>query len=553
MTSDRKPLLLRATEWSLRRLVRVWPLETREWAAAMATEAGEIENPWAALRWLLGGVLFFLRSVASHFLAWMRLPVGANSPLGAGGNRPAGLPRHSRLVTATLLLAAMALLLLPQGREALIAIRSSWSNSEMAASDKRAIEDLAARAIRERDARKLAFAAVSYPEPGKSNAWAEQAVAMDPALRWIYASHATRGMRWEIPESHLQALREFDPHNAFVYLLSADRIYRSKLFPLHDQGGATKSQINQILAGDSEWLGWMDEAARATRYENYVEKGQQLQQQIWREDRSFSPDVIAQSIQSQAWPDAGNLLAYGDLLIQRAREFHLEGRDAEAERSLQLLADFAERAGTIGRNQRDLNGWILETVRQKSLIELGTLYRSSGKTDRAVVVDVEVANLKKSRMERNSSHGQTFDSLISPFLWKGLFVQLSALAILLFAAISFLSLSSLEIDAVLQSKTVGMWSRIRCFVADYGPLVLLAACASLLLAYRPFEQAFAQFRSGATPVPTQGQMMLLLYSLHFASPTNLGSAFWWWMITLSLSALAMFILFRPLWKRRAAA
>jgi len=130
------------------------------------------------------------------------------------------------------------------------------------------------------------------------------------------------------------------------------------------------------------------------------------------------------------------------------------------------------------------------------------------------------------------------------------------LAILLFAAISLLSLSSLEIDAVLQSKAVGTWSRIRCFVADYGPFVLLAACASLLLAYRPFEQAFAQFRSGATPIPAQGQMMLLLYSLHSASPTNLGSGefnlFWWWLITLSLSALALFILLRPLWRRRTA-
>ena len=274
------------------------------------------------------------------------------------------------------------------------------------------------------------------------------------------------------------------------------------------------------------------------------------------EDRSLSPDVIAQSIQSEAWPSSGNLVALGDLTMQRAEEAHLSGRDTEAEQSLQLLADFAERAGWTGENQKDLNGLILQTIRQKSLVELGGLYESSGRSAQKILVDVEIASLKKSEMERQSSRAQDFESMIHPFLRKGFFVQISALAILFFASVSVISLFFLELRAVLPARTPRTRIYLRSFVADYGPWLLLTACVSLLVAYHPFEQAFVQFRSEPVPTFSEGQFMLLLFSLRMTSPTDLGAGntyLLWWVITLGLSALALFILFRPLWKRRAAA
>jgi len=554
MSTASKSIVSRATEWSLRRLVRLWPPETREWAAALAAEATEIESPGASLCWLLGGLMFLLRSIASHFLAWMRLPAGANSPLGpGGGDPPPRLPRHSRLVTASFLLAAFALLLFPQGREAVTAVRASWSSSEMSASDKGAIEDLAAQAVRERSARKLAFAAISYPEQEKSNTWAEQAVAMDPSLRWIYASHAAWGMRWEIPESHLQALREFDPDNSFVYLLSADRIYRKKILPVYDFGTPTRAQINQALASDPQWEAWMEKALEMPRYDNYEQKRYELQSRIWSEKRYLSPDVIAQSIESHAWPDTGNLIALGDLRIEYAKEARQAGNDVAAEFTLRAMLTFVDRVAASG--QRDSTIAALQNVELKCLTELEVLYKSEGRDQDTPTAAEKLAQLKKAQIAR-ASFLETHYSWIASFRWKAFAVQISALALLFLGPISALSLVVLEIAVSFPRANLGLLRGWTCFVVDYAPFVLLATSVTLLLFYRPFVHAFDTFRSGDLALTSQGGFVFLLYSLRFASPMNFEvgvSPFFWLLMTIALSCLALFILLRPFWKRRAAA
>src|SRR6266550_3196734 len=80
--------------------------ETRHWGQALAAELDEIEKPFEALQWALGGLLLFSRASASHFLAWLKLPVGSRlSPtsLLPGSSSPI-LPKRSRLFSAATLL-----------------------------------------------------------------------------------------------------------------------------------------------------------------------------------------------------------------------------------------------------------------------------------------------------------------------------------------------------------------------------------------------------------------------------------------------------------------
>jgi hypothetical protein len=48
------------------------------------------------------------------------------------------------------------------------------------------VEELAARAEKEKDASTLAFVALSTGDPKRAAALTEQAVALDPQLVWIY-------------------------------------------------------------------------------------------------------------------------------------------------------------------------------------------------------------------------------------------------------------------------------------------------------------------------------------------------------------------------------
>src|SRR3974377_1398436 len=115
MPSPRPPFAKAVAFKSLELAIRVWPAESRHWGQALLAETHEITDSVEALFWALGGVTVFLRSHLSHLLSLLRLSPGQGgsvASLQGGGNGPI-FPRHSRLVTAILLLCALALYLLP--------------------------------------------------------------------------------------------------------------------------------------------------------------------------------------------------------------------------------------------------------------------------------------------------------------------------------------------------------------------------------------------------------------------------------------------------------
>ena len=100
---------------SLTLAVNCWPASSRQWGQAMLAEMEEISQPGEACRWAAGGILLFLRAAIARLFEWMRLPVGARySGLAADGNGPQ-FPKHSRLVTAGILLATAVLFFVPAG------------------------------------------------------------------------------------------------------------------------------------------------------------------------------------------------------------------------------------------------------------------------------------------------------------------------------------------------------------------------------------------------------------------------------------------------------
>src|SRR5579863_2481036 len=119
-SAQENSLTARFARWALGCAVRYWPDENRAWGLALAAEIDETASVFETVRWSLGGIMFFSRSVVSSAWKWIKLPAG--SSLSGGVDGPDGsslLPKRSRVFTAAILAAAALLLILPEGREAI--------------------------------------------------------------------------------------------------------------------------------------------------------------------------------------------------------------------------------------------------------------------------------------------------------------------------------------------------------------------------------------------------------------------------------------------------
>ena len=269
MTAPRQSMIVRSAHWSLNLALRFWPDESRHWGHALAAELGEIENPLEALHWALGGLMLFARASASQFFAWLKLPAGSRlSPasLPPGIAAPI-LPKRSRFFTAAVLAATALLLFLSQSRQAISLVNASWHGYEISSADRRTLANLAVRAEKEKDARTLAFVALTLLPPEQAMLLADKAVALDPSLTWIYTSRFYRP--GDVPQSTewIARLRASDPDNSFIELFTADAIVQPRYTALLAHGTPSPQQIESALAGDPQWVAQMEAAFRAPRYE----------------------------------------------------------------------------------------------------------------------------------------------------------------------------------------------------------------------------------------------------------------------------------------------
>ncbi len=74
----------RFARWVMAYAVRHWPEENRAWGLALAAEIDETGSALETLRWSVGGIVLFTRSVLSSAWKWMNLPAGGSLPGGAG-------------------------------------------------------------------------------------------------------------------------------------------------------------------------------------------------------------------------------------------------------------------------------------------------------------------------------------------------------------------------------------------------------------------------------------------------------------------------------------
>jgi len=552
MASPQQAMPFRLAHSSLQLALRLWPEESRDWGNALAAELHEIEKPFEALRWAIGGLVLFSRASASHFWAWLKLPAGARLSAGSlpGGNEPPILPKRSRLFTAAILIATAAVLFLPHSQEAVSTVLATWQGYEPWHLDRRTLEKLASRAEKENDARTLAFVALTLPQPDEGTRLADKAVSLDPSLTWIYASRFY--LPEEVPQQPewLARLHAYDPDNAFTYLTAADAIAHPRYRAMLAHRTPAPQEIEAALANDPQWMAQMESALRAPRYNTYVRKHWELICYEWDRDPSLSPAIVGRGLWSHRIPDLQNLQMFTKIEIQRAQQALSEGHSEQAGNILQDVDEFAgrmvEQAGTNFERQVAID------VSRQATQELRNLYSATGRE--------REASKASARLQEIESRQHAFNSisyLVEPesFRWKAILFQTCAILLLVCGVTVALSFLLLEFRPRSFGQPRAAWQRILCTTTDYAPASLLILSFAFLVTFLPIAHLFARYRSAGASIDTFREISGTLWGLMEVPSSvqnTLDPPFFWWLLTAALVILAAVFLYRILSRARTA-
>jgi hypothetical protein len=531
--------------------LRLWPEESREWGHALAAELHEIESPFEALQWAIGGLMLFSRASISHFLDWLKLPAGSRlstAPLPLGG-API-LPKRSRLFTAGVLVATAAVFFLPHSQEAVSTVRATWLGYAPWDLDRGTLEKLGARAEKENDARTLAFVGLTMQESDGGMRLADKAVSLDPSLTWIYASRFYRSEEVPPQPEWLARLHAYDPDNSFTYLTAADAIAHPRYRAMLAHRTPAPQEIESALANDPQWMSQMGSALRAPRYNTYLRKHWELICYEWDRDPSLSPGIVGYGLWSHRIPDLQNLRIFTKIEVQHARQALSEGHPEQAGNILQEMDGFAgrmvEQAGSNFERQVAID------MSRQATQELRNLYSATGRASEA--------SKASARLQEIENRQQTFNSLsymVEPdsFRWKAILFQTSAILLFICGVLVALSFLLLELRPHSFPRRRALWQRILSRTADYAPASFLVLSFAFLVTFLPVAHLFARYRSTGASIQTFREISGTLWGLMEVPgriQNILDPPFFWWLLTTALVVLAALLLFRLFSRTRPA-
>ncbi len=556
MIAPKQSVPFRLAHFSVQLALRLWPEESRGWGQALAAELDEVEKPLEALKWALGGLMLFTRASGSNFLAWLKLPAGSRlSPayLVSGSAAPI-LPKRSRLFTVAILFATVVLLFFPQTREAISTVRASWNGYRGDSSDLRASQNLAARAEKENDARTLAFVALVTPDPGRSARLAEQAVALEPSLVWIYASRVPRPEYNPPPKNGLARLLAADSDNAFPEMLAAQVICEPTYQTLLAHNTPTQQDTEAALAASTEWVTHMDRAFRAARYDSYFNRRWQLTQEVWNRNPNLSVTLIFNSLWAHPLPDFLSVKTYENFLVQKAQQAARAGHPEQAETLLREVDSFGRRVTDQG--ELNLEKFLGLDVSRRATIALRDFYQSLGKKDDSRDAEKRLQLIDDRRDSLIHSFRPMDELRLHALERSALQVQLSAILALLLAVVAAVCLVALE-SRSRKSAARKLWlRRVVCLAADWAPAALLFACVGLLWFFRPYAEILRSAREVTT---ASAAWHFMHFKGLFALSSTLGALeqpftplHFWQAFTCALVVLALFILVRGFLRSKRA-
>jgi hypothetical protein len=553
MAAPRTSLLARCAANSLDLAVRFWPENSRRWGQAVLAEMGEITEPAAAVNWAVGGILLFARALVAHFLEWMRLPAGAGL---AGRGLPSDVdgpqfPKHSRLATAVILLAAATVLFLPMGREAARTVRASWRGFIPSQGDRKDLEKIAADAEMKKDARELAFVALSYPDADRATQFADSAVALDPSLVWIYACRYQLGGGLLENADMPKRLKSSDPDNAYVYLVSAYAVAEPVIERVNARHAGAIDAYPDALISTAGWVAEMDKAFQAPRYDSYFRRHEELAREGWNKNPNLSPGLIAHSLWARRVRNFLQLQTYTNLRVREALQANTLGNGKEAEITLGEITQLGRKMAAPSATEFERavgNGLAL-----RGLEGFRKLYNANGQAREEKEIEAQLREINAGENARVHSYVGWRSDVTRGFAGKAVGVQASAILTLFLGIAIACSLVLLEAGTVFCWKAAGAARWIACRVADHGPALFLCASVIFLISFRPLAEIYEQYRSVEQ---SNSETMGLFWQMFVLADANPLTYFYqpyhqWLVAAIALGMLAVSVVARALLRHRA--
>lgn len=533
----------RFARWMLACAVRYWPEESRAWGAAMAAEIGDATNGFDAMRWSLGGIMFFARSVLSSAWGWLKSPAGSSLPGGLGPEQRGWLPKRSRLFTAAVLTCAVALLLLPEGREAVQTVTASWLAFMPTNSDQRTLDKLAARAEKEKDAETLAFVALSptrNPTPGTEQRMEElvaRTVVLDPSFIWIYGAKNHRANFYPAQKEWVERLQASDPDNAVPILLEASAVADQKLkaTPGHPDESDFRS-----LGDDPQWMALMGRAYAAPKYDSYLAKHIRVMRDVWDRNPNLPPDIFLMGLWSHAIPNHLQMRLYAEIQVNAAKKALAAGDAKHAEALTQGVATFGARMrASSGAMIEELIGVAISRMADKEFAEIYTAEGKAEEARRATAHMDELEQLARHRAGRDDAgraeRARTFGR-------RAVLVQGSVILGGLALICAVVGIFTVEVWRGKPTAQTGLWRRLVCFSADWAPVTLLVASGGFLVSFLPFQKVLADFRVSSFQPMDEMRISDAMWSLVAVPEHVLGvdsAVAFWSAVTVTLSAIVV--------------
>lgn len=552
MTAQSKPLWRRISAALATAIVRTWPPEIRDWGSAFAAELHEIENPFSAFRWLLGGLMLVTRERFKYFLRSFGRPVGvpAGSSLELNRKLSGRVPRTPRIVTFILLLATAGILLHPEVRTSLRTTIRSYVNPDENTSRWYSVRQLRKEVAVSHDPKLLALLSLVSTDEAESSRLSDEAIARDASFTWLDFENAHPNSNpWHpIGAPNIKRLQAWDPDNAVVWLLSAEITFESHLAK-SIPGIATDTERNiPDSPYRAEWAAGMSRAFEAAKYDNYSNNVAQLIREVSGSHSKLDPDITAYILPKERIPNLLNIRTYGDWLL-------LEGKKAEQRGEFSTARKDYWQVMRFGGMMRQRNvfpvEWLIGVALGKHAT--GMLQPLLEKTGRAQ--EAQILGLQMTEWDTTVGSAAWSNRWFT-LEWSGFTIQLVSILFLILAIISVLSfLVLLATHRTSPRKRTSLFV-FACWSVDAGPLGLLLCGTALFFLYHPFAQTYNRFIFSPNLTPDLQELQEALFVTHFSLASGFdrsASTFHFWIaITSGLILLMVSVITHMVLRRQSS-
>ncbi len=397
--------------------------------------------------------------------------------------------RRTRFMSLVFLMLALAFFLVPSFRQSfrVLAIdlsRHPWEGIEKELGAKK-LEGFARLAEQQRDARTLAFVALHLPAGPEAARLADQAVAIDPQLTWIYYSfvHVDAYRSGPLPDQWVARFQAWDPTNALPYLLAAERIR------LRSGDKWLASQPVESLEKQAEWRQVMEKAFAAPKYDSYLQRRFDLERAWLLEHHLAQPDILLLSMAGYPVPNPLNIRDYANLLTQKL------GKDAQEAKHAPEALNYYWTAAHFGERMQLHGGSLIEkliaaSVQKMAYERLVPLLRETGLHDGAASVEYSQAALQQMT---DYYRGHDPYARSANYLWGALMVFLLSGLTIVFGLLTLLAVVYVNAKRWVRPEKKGRFYHLLTVAENYLPILFFAACAGLYLSYYPFARNFAYY------------------------------------------------------------